>query len=150
MMDSGRELSRRDFHRLSAAALGGLASGALVGCQRDSSPAGANVTAATDKDAHVCGGLNQCKATGHACAGQGQCATVAAHVCAAKNSCKGQGGCGAAPGENACKGEGGCAVPLADHAWKTARENFEKRMKTAGKPFGPAPGKKESGPAKKG
>jgi hypothetical protein len=65
-----------------------------------------------------------------------------AHGCSSQNDCRGQGGCGEKPGENDCKGHGGCAVPLADHAWKTARENFEKRMKAAGKKFGPAPAKK--------
>ena len=94
-------------------------------------------------DKNVCRGLNICKGHGaggeNACAGTGACATVAAHECGEKNECKGQGGCGANPGENACKGMGGCAVPLKDHAWGTARANFEAAMKAAGKEAGPAP-----------
>ena len=134
-MDHKDELSRRDFNRLTTAALGGLLTGAVLGCQ----PSGGGPAPAVEKDKHVCRGLNECKAAGHECAGQGQCSTVAAHSCSRHNDCKGQGGCGATPGENDCKGKGGCAVPLAEHAWGTARENFEKRMKAAGKKFGSAP-----------
>lgn len=91
---------------------------------------------------HVCRGLNMCKGAGgggeNACAGQGTCATFAAHECGTHNECKGQGGCGEKPGENACKGMGKCAVPL-KHTWDKARANFEAAMKAAGKEVGPAP-----------
>ncbi|MCE9544642.1 MAG: hypothetical protein K8T25_03870 [Planctomycetia bacterium] len=139
--------SRRDFHRLAAAALGGLVGGALAGCGDAGSNGGAATGSTTaDKtalaDKHVCRGLNETATQPNGCAGKGNCSTVAAHECSGKNACKGQGGCGAAPGENECRGKGGCLVPLADHAWKEARANFEKRMKAAGKQFGPAPQKK--------
>lgn len=88
---------------------------------------------------HVCRGLNQCKSDANACAGQGTCATFAAHECGTHNECKGQGGCGDKPGENACKGMGKCAVPLKEHAWGKARANFEAAMTAAGKEAGPAP-----------
>ena len=88
---------------------------------------------------HVCRGLNTCKSDDNACAGQGTCATFAAHECGTHNECKGQGGCGDKPGENACKGMGKCAVPLKEHAWGKARANFEAAMTAAGKEVGPAP-----------
>ena len=94
-------------------------------------------------DKNVCRGLNICKGHGAGgettCAGTGACATYAAHECGKQNECKGQGGCGTNPGENACKGMGGCAVPLREHAWGTARANFEAAMKAAGKEVGAAP-----------
>jgi len=132
-MQNHDSLSRRDFNRLTSAALGGLLSGAMLGCQ-EGGPA-----PAAEKDLHVCRGLNQCQTAANECAGQGQCATFPHHACGRHHECKGQAGCGATPGENDCKGKGGCAVPLADHAWAGARENFEQRMKGAGKKFGPAP-----------
>jgi len=138
-MERNEPLSRRDFNRLTTAALGGLLGGAVLGCQ----PPGGAPVAAEDKEKHVCRGLNECKTAANECAGQGQCSTVEAHACGSHHECKGQAGCGATPGENDCKGKGGCAVPLAEHAWGTARENFEKRMKAAGKKFGPAPAEKK-------
>lgn len=138
------EYTRRDFHKLAAAALGGmtLASslGSALASSHDKEKAGA-------KEMHVCRGLNSCKGNGgcgeapgkNECAGMGGCATVAKHGCSGQNSCKGTGGCGEAPGENACKGKGGCAVPLEESAWTKARARFEERMKKAGKKFGPAP-----------
>lgn len=143
------ELNRRDFQRLSMAALGGM----LIG-------AGA-ADAADEKDAkkdskknpllsepHVCRGLNTCKGKGadkkNACAGQGACATVKKHTCSGENACRGQGGCGAHPGENECKGMGACAVPLhAGATWEKTRKRFEELMKKEGKKVGPAPKAKE-------
>jgi hypothetical protein len=138
------ELSRRDFQRLSLAALGGLVVGAA---------APRLVAAAEGKslleEPHVCRGLNTCKNKGgcgetkgkNVCAGQGGCATAMKHDCKGDNTCKGQGGCGENPGENTCKGHGGCAVPLSDDAWTKARAHFEAAMKKAGKSVGPAPKK---------
>lgn len=142
-MEPNDSFSRRDFNRLTSAALGGLLSGAVLGCTpAGNGGAGAPVAGKEKNDKHVCRGLNECKTAANACAGQGQCSTVAAHGCAGHNECKGEGGCGATPGENDCKGKGGCGVPL-EHAWKTARENFEKRMKAASKTFGKAPEKQK-------
>ena len=91
---------------------------------------------------HVCRGLNTCMNKGasgeNACAGQGTCATAAAHSCAGHNECKGQGGCGGEHGTNACKGMGGCGVPL-EHGWEEVRAKFEAAMKAAGKEVGAAP-----------
>jgi hypothetical protein len=141
------ELSRRDFQKLAAAALGGLLAGVGAG------------QAAEDKkdqpkdpkknpllqEPHVCRGLNTCKNLGkggkNACAGQGACATAKAHTCAGDNACRGLGGCGAAPGENACKGKGGCHVPLNDKPWGKVRKRFEELMAKEGKKVGPAPRK---------
>ena len=136
------DLSRREFQRLTGAALGGMLLGA--GALKSS------VLAADQNpllgDNHVCRGLNTCKGKGadkkNSCAGTGSCAVAEKHTCKGENACKGQGGCGNNPGENACKGQGACAVPLSDAAWKKARAKFEQLMKTAGKQYGPAPAKK--------
>lgn len=149
MQDSG--LNRRDFERLTAAAVGGLLAGASL--------AGAAEEGKDDKvpkkdpkknpmlgEPHVCRGINMCKGLGaskdNACAGQGSCATAKEHVCHYKNECRGQGGCGAKPGENECKGKGECGVPMGSGAWKKARARFEELMKKEGKKVGPAPAKK--------
>jgi hypothetical protein len=140
------EPSRRDFHRLTAAALSGLLAGvsAVGGAQKKEEK--------EDKknplllEPHVCRGLNTCKGLDKTrkndCAGMGECATVKAHTCKGENDCRGQGGCGAIPGENACKGKGECAVPLSDKVWPKARKRFEELMAKEGKKVGPAPKKK--------
>ena len=142
-------MDRREFHKLAAAAVGGLVAGASLAA-----------TAAEDKpkkkdpdkplllqEPNVCRGLNQCKGKGKGkkndCAGMGACATAKAHTCKGENDCTGLGGCGEKPGENKCKGMGGCAVPLKDHAWAKARKNFEAAMTKAGKKFGDAPKKEK-------
>ena len=144
-----KQLNRRDFERLSAAALGGLLAGAGI------SHAALAADEAPKKDPkknpmlgepHVCRGINMCKGLGatkdNACAGQGACATAKAHLCHYKNECRGQGGCGAKPGENECKGKGECGVPMSSGAWKKARARFEELMEKEGKKVGPAPPKK--------
>lgn len=161
---SAEELSRREFHRMAAAAFGGIVAGSMVGCgeaakeppKGASKPApgtetkpdlGSGSEAPGDKtelaaaEPHACRGLNNCKTDKNACAGQSTCANVM-HDCAGMNECKNQGGCGKNPGTNDCKEKGGCAVPMkAEHgdAWKTARKSFEERLTKAGKKFGPAP-----------
>jgi hypothetical protein len=154
------DLNRRDFHRLAAAALGGLSAGTLAGCNRTATAPPTPATPPTGAAAggpdpanfllgekHACRGLNMCmgqdKEGDNACAGQGDCATIASHTCHASNECKGQGGCGAAPGQNACKGQGQCGVPMHAGAWEKARAAFESRMQAEGKEFGPAPAAKE-------
>lgn len=146
-------LNRRNFHQLALAAFSGVVAGSLSGCPASKEPVapagGAGSTPeATEtvsiwlQEPHVCRGLNSCKNLGatkdNECAGQGNCATVAAHACGGQNECKGQGGCGANPGENSCKTKGLCGVPL-EHAWDSARRNFETAMTAAGKEFGAAP-----------
>jgi hypothetical protein len=151
------ELNRRDFSKLSMAAFGGMMAGAsLVGCGAKTEPGapaaeGGAAPAAEEgamvavAEVHVCRGLNSCESKGaggdNACAGQGTCATAAAHSCHAANECKGQGGCGESVAANECKGKGECAVPLGDEAWAKAREAFEKKMADAGKTVGEAPPK---------
>jgi hypothetical protein len=161
------DLSRRDFHRIATAALGGVLAGVIAGCgdgdragkpttksDTASSPAppkAGNSTAGTPTVAavttvalHACRGLNECKGLGkgqkNACVGQGDCYTVK-HECAGQNDCKYQGGCGGTNGFNDCKGKGGCGhFPIQPEAtWKKARTKFEARMKEAGKKVGPAP-----------
>ena len=156
-------LARRDFHKLTLAALGGVISGAAVGCGGGTPPNGgvpkpggttpaapADVTLSDGEkliidEPHTCRGLNSCKNLGrskeNACAGQGSCASIADAACAGNNECKGQGGCGELPGMNSCKGEGGCHIPLMPEAWKKARAAFETAMKKSGKTAGAAPEK---------
>jgi hypothetical protein len=141
-------MDRRDFHKLTAAALGGVL-------------AGANLLRADDKkddkpkpkdekinpflqEPHICRGLNTCKNKGgkggkNDCAGQGACFTVEKHTCSGDNACRGIGGCGETPGENKCKGKGECAVPLSKDAWKKARKRFEEVLTKEKKKFGDAP-----------
>jgi hypothetical protein len=140
-------LSRREFNRLTSAALGGMVTGALVGCSGDKKPAapGANVPGDTTVAValHACRGLNECKGKGadgkNACAGQGTCHTAKAHDCATQNDCKHQGGCGQDPGYNNCKGMGGCAVPMAGGMWEKARKRLEEEVQKQGKTAGAAP-----------
>ncbi len=155
-------ITRRDFNKLTAAALGGLVAGTVVGCggsTEQPAPAPAptdNGSAATNggevvtaslmmEEPHVCRGLNTCQGKGasgdNACAGHGACATAEKHECHGMNICKGQGGCGETAGQNACKGKGNCAVPLSDKAWAGARKKFEELMTGAGKEVGEAPAK---------
>src|SRR5688500_15502622 len=109
-------IDRRRFHELTAAALGGLAAGAVIGCGGgDQAGDGGKSDGKAVADVHLCRGLNDCKGKGkggdNACRGQGACATAKEHSCGGQNECKGLGGCGENPGENACKGQGHCAVP---------------------------------------
>ncbi|MBI1371849.1 MAG: hypothetical protein GC159_03695 [Phycisphaera sp.] len=130
-----RDLTRRSFAALTAAAMGGL----IVGCEKGAEPAagggGAKPTpgagaepgtagpevAAVDAAAlllaepHVCCGLNACK-------GKGSCKT-AANECAGHNECAGLSNCATANkhtcgGENACKGQGGCEGAAGTNACK--------------------------------
>jgi len=150
-MHDSTPLNRRDFGKLSVAALAGLAlaDGATTN--------GADDKKSDDKktaknpllsDPHVCRGLNTCKGKGadkkNSCAGTGTCATVKSHACGGSNECKGQGGCGEKQGENSCKGQGDCHVPLAKDIWKKARKRFEVLMKADHKKFGDAPKPKAS------
>lgn len=140
------QINRREFERLTAAALGGmlLGAGAARAAEDDEDDDGKSLLL---KEPHVCRGLNTCKGKGadkkNACAGQGACATAKKHDCSGQNACKGQGGCGQHVGENSCEGKGGCSVPLMDKAWKKTRKRFEDLMKKEGKKVGPAPAKKQ-------
>ena len=147
-MDSN-ELNRRQFAKLTAAAVAGLLAGANAALADDKKPE--HKDAKKDgfpwlQDPHICRGLNpsckgEVKGTKNECAGQAAAATIKEHKCKGMNDCAGEGGCGEKPGENKCKGMGSCAVPLSDKAWGRARKNFEAAMKTAGKKFGAAPKK---------
>ena len=147
------DLTRRDFTKLTVAAL----AGATIGCGKaEQAPAPSAGGGAAKllkevgedspllKEPHVCRGLNACKGTarggGNACAGQGTCATAQAHGCGGRNACKGQGGCGDNPGQNDCKGKGKCGVPITmDPAWNKVRAALEELAKRHGLTLGPAP-----------
>jgi len=139
-------MNRRDFNKLAAAALGGLAIGADR-IQAEDKPKKKDVEKPLLlQEPNVCRGLNpSCKAEymgkENECAGQAFGPSAKAHECKGHNDCAGLGGCGEKPGENKCKGMGSCAVPLKDAAWTKARKNFEVAMKKADKKFGPAPKK---------
>ncbi|MBS0203863.1 MAG: hypothetical protein JSS49_13240 [Planctomycetes bacterium] len=155
-------LGRRDFHKLTVAALGGMIAGTTIGCGGGGGSEATTTTTTTSPattagltdaekliidEPHTCRGLNSCKGKGrskdNACAGQGACASLADASCGGNNKCKGQGGCGELPGMNACEGKGGCHIPLMDSAWTTARTAFEAAMKKSGQKFGDAPKVKE-------
>jgi hypothetical protein len=144
-MHDPKNLSRRDFGKLSVAALAGLSLTGGASFAADDKKSEKNPLLG---DPHVCRGLNTCKGKGadkkNSCAGTGACATVKKHSCGGSNECKGQGGCGEKPGENTCKGQGDCLVPLAKEAWKKARKRFEVLMKAESKKFGDAPKAKVS------
>ena len=145
------DLTRRDFTKLTVAAL----AGAALGCGKPSevpSPAAGKAGLLQDvsvdnlllKEPHVCRGLNACKGTArggeNTCAGQGKCATAKAHGCGGRNACKGQGGCGGDPGQNACKGQGKCGVPITmDPAWDKVRSALGSLATEHGYSLGPAP-----------
>ena len=140
------DLSRRDFHKLTIAAFGGVVGGTLLSGRAMALQEGSGTEESLLlKEPHVCCGLNTCNGHGaggnNDCSGMGSCATADNHSCKGQGACAGQGGCGSNPGENACTGQGSCAVPLqAEHgAWKRARANFEAAMEKAGKEFSPAP-----------
>lgn len=143
----GQSVQRRDFHKLTMAAFGGLVAGATVNSaqaqKKDEKPKVSVDPALLLEEPHSCKGLNTCKGKGkgekNACAGQGACATAKAHDCKGMNDCKGQGGCGGYPGQNTCKSKGHCAVPLSKETWAIARKQFEHLMEDAGKKVGPAP-----------
>ena len=134
-----KPIDRRDFHHLTAAALGGLAAGTLLGC---SGPGGGGATAS---DKHLCRGLNDCKGQGkggdNACRGQGACATAKEATCGGNNECKGLGGCGETVGANDCKGKGACHIPLMDSAWDKLRKKREAEWTEKMAEFGAAPAK---------
>ncbi len=136
-------LDRRDFHRLTAAALSGLATG-LVGCEQKMSTNKTNGAAVASKgDVHLCRGLNDCKGLGkdgkNDCRGQGACTTAKEHACGGQNDCKGLGGCGDTAGANECKGQGGCHVPLMTDAWDKLRKRKESDWAEKKLDFGPSP-----------
>src|SRR5947209_3048022 len=122
-------MDRRDFHKLTTAALSGLATGTMLGCVKEGAKAPSGDTAVAKVDVHLCRGLNDCKGQGkggeNSCRGQGACATAKEHTCGGQNDCKGLGGCGETAGANDCKGHGGCHVPLMDDAWATLRKRKE-------------------------
>src|SRR5262245_45073861 len=147
-----RQLDRRDFHRLTTAALGGLAAGSVLGCNQKGPPGQMAQTggdaAAVKAEVHLCRGLNDCKGQGkdgkNDCRGQGVCATAKEHTCGGQNECKGLGGCGENVGANDCKGKGGCRVPLmivpaGESAWDTLRKKKEAEWKAKNLEAGPAP-----------
>jgi hypothetical protein len=141
------QLHRRDFNRLTAAALGGMMAGAVAGCgpSSDSDAASDSTENQSTAGKHLCRGLNECKEQGadkeNGCRGMGTCATYAHHECGLKNACKGQGGCGEEVGTNACKGKGGCSVPLMDHAWDEVREKLVAKWKQGGNEYHDPPAK---------
>lgn len=141
-----KNVSRRNFSRLSlAAAAGMVAASGVAMAQKEKKKDGAAYPvdpALLLQDPNVCRGLNTCKGKGkgdHTCAGSGACATAEAHACNGHNVCKGQGGCGGYPGQNNCKEHGHCAVPLSKESWALARKQYEHLMTDLGQKFSPAP-----------
>jgi len=148
---ASQDYTRRDFHKLSAAALSGMMAAGTIGCgsqpaadsSGDSDPASSEAGDTSTVAKHACRGLNECKGQGakgaNECAGAGTCATVEHHACGGQNECKGQGGCGKTPGANECAGKGGCHIPMSGGMWERARDLFEERMAEKGVEVKPAP-----------
>lgn len=151
---ASKDYNRRDFHKLSAAALGGMIAAGAIGCGGEKKPAdnGGEAPPADSAGAgegtstvakHACRGMNECKGQGlggeNDCAGTSKCATIEHHACGGQNECKGQGGCGKTPGANECAGKGGCHIPMTGGMWDKAREMFEEKMKEKGVELKPAP-----------
>lgn len=139
-------MNRRDFHKLTLAALGGTLSGSMITACSSEEKSGIADAGSEDpllSGKHVCRGLNTCKGKGigsdNECAGTGTCATAAHQGCGGGNECKGQGGCKQTAGRNACKGQGECRVPLSAQTWTKVRKKFETAMTKAGQKFGDAP-----------
>jgi hypothetical protein len=147
-------VNRRDFTKLSIAAMGGMMAGSLVGCGDKKSPDGETADKSGSEppaegggkgddalaawtDHHVCQGLNACEGKGkggdNKCAGLGKCFTANEHTCHAENECKYQGGCHESVASNECKGKGECAVPLSESTWERAYKKFKADMEKAGK-----------------
>lgn len=142
-----QSFDRRDFHKLTTAALGGLAAGAVLGCSKkdEKIKGGDGITQVATNDVHLCRGLNECKGQGkdgkNSCRGQGSCATAKEHSCASQNDCKGLGGCGGKEGANECRQKGGCSVPLMEGAWESLRKKKEAEWGEKKLEIGPAPPK---------
>ena len=143
----GSQMNRRDFQRLTAAALGGVIGGSMHApprrCGRRHGEVAAGRTPRLSRAEHLQGEKRlrrdqrqERHVPAKAAAPRPRSTTAKARIPA-----KGQGGCGEHPGENTCKAKGSCEVPLKDKAWDKARANFEAAMKKAGKKFGPAPKK---------
>lgn len=141
-----RDMNRRHFSKLTAAAFGGLLAGAGVARAEEDKKTGKKSPLLYEP--HICRGLNTCKGKGkggkNACAGQSDCSTAEAHSCSGENACRGFGGCGNEPGENKCKGMSACHVPLTQKTWTKARKRFEELMAKEGKKVGAAPAPKKS------
>src|SRR5260370_31632125 len=136
-------MNRRAFHRLAAAALGGIVAGAGLTeaadkdkpekdkPEKDKGPKDAKKPALL-QEPHVCRGLNTCKTKGKGgkndCAGQGECATAKAHTCGGENDCRGLGGCGEMPRENDRKGKGKGHGAPDNHASPQARKRVRAEM----------------------
>jgi hypothetical protein len=138
-----RPLDRRDFNKLTTAALGGLAAGSILGCSSEPAPGpGVSLTPTRGPEIHLCRGLNECKGQGkggeNACRGQGECATAKESACGGQNECKGLGGCGETVGANECKGQGLCHVPLMEGAWNTLHDRKKAEWEEKKLEFGEA------------
>ena len=135
-----KDLNRREFNTLAAAAFGGVIAGTVAGCGKKTgktdktdkkTPGGDNV-AGKDADLHACKGLNTCQGKGkegdNKCGGLGTtCATTKDHSCHKENDCSGQGGCDGKAGTNDCKGQGGCESPVVKGKWAAAKDAFDKK-----------------------
>jgi hypothetical protein len=137
---NGVDLTRRDFAKLTLAALAGFSAGSGA---NGSQPQTASASDPILSEPHICRGLNTCRGRAvsrhNQCAGTSTCATARYHPCKGHNDCRGQGGCGDLPGGNECRGLGACDVPLKPRVWPLARKRFEQVMKQQRRRFGVPP-----------
>ncbi len=135
------DLSRRDFHRLTMAAFGGMVAGTLAGCSGKEEPAKKGTAGGakdqgggkkTDGQKTEGGPADTGKKDGsteqislllqepHVCRGLNTCKNTGASK---DNACAGQGTCATAThhecaGQNDCKGQGGCGEKPGQNACK--------------------------------
>ena len=137
---SNQELNRRDFHKLSMAALGGALAGSIAGCAKEEAPAPKPTPAAKESakgdtetttvadaapsnpnEGPTLSPPANAVAEFHLCRGLNVCKGQGADM---KNECAGQGTCATASthhdcgGKNACKGQGGCGEDVARNTCK--------------------------------
>jgi hypothetical protein len=127
-----QEVSRRDFHKLSSAALCGLIAGTAFGCADQAAPPAKTASNATPASAAPATDLAKspvpppAAATKSDAKGTAAVTTVALHACrglneckslgkSKKNDCAGKGDCYTATahdcsGQNDCKYQGGCGT----------------------------------------
>lgn len=109
---SSSDLNRRDFHRLSMAAMGGLMAGAAAGCGEQPAAKAPAVSKSMEEAAKASAAAKSESAKPEN-AGT-DVAVSEKHTCRGLNTCKGLGG-GATPGKNSCAGQGECAT-VAEHS----------------------------------
>ena len=109
------DLNRRDFHKLTMAALGGAFAGAgalsISGCSKPETPPAPPAAKPETPTVASADGPPADEAGGPTLEPQVAAAEAEVHVCRGLNTCKGKG----ADGKNECAGQGACASESTHH-----------------------------------